>query len=71
MYVSENETTWINYTFSTFSSFPVFSVLHFALLLTLNRFAAIILPKYNVFFEPIRLYFSIALAWLSALGMNY
>uniref|UniRef100_A0A8R1Y5I8 G-protein coupled receptors family 1 profile domain-containing protein n=1 Tax=Onchocerca volvulus TaxID=6282 RepID=A0A8R1Y5I8_ONCVO len=66
-----NQTTWINNTFSTFNTFSIFAVLHFSLLLTLNRFVAFVLPKYNAFFESTRLYFLIAFVWLSVLGITF
>ncbi|VDN95599.1 unnamed protein product [Brugia pahangi] len=62
-----NETTWINRAFSTSNTFSLFSILHFSLLLTLNRFVALILPKYYAFFESAKLYFLIAFVWLSVL----
>lgn len=65
-----NETTWINHSFSTFNTFSLFSVLHFSFLLTLNRFVALISPKYYSFFESIRLYFMFAFVWLSALAIT-
>uniref|UniRef100_A0A8R1TMB3 G_PROTEIN_RECEP_F1_2 domain-containing protein n=1 Tax=Onchocerca volvulus TaxID=6282 RepID=A0A8R1TMB3_ONCVO len=60
-----NQTTWINNTFSTFSTFPIYGVLHFSFLMTLNRFVVFILPKYNAFFKSARLYFLIILVWLT------
>uniref|UniRef100_A0A0R3RJP7 G_PROTEIN_RECEP_F1_2 domain-containing protein n=1 Tax=Elaeophora elaphi TaxID=1147741 RepID=A0A0R3RJP7_9BILA len=62
-----NETTWMNQTFSTLNTFSIFSVLHFSLLLALNRFVALILPKYYAFFESTRLHLIIAFVWLSSL----
>ncbi|KAK6105028.1 Caenorhabditis serpentine receptor-like protein class xa family protein [Brugia pahangi] len=65
-----NETTWINRAFSTSNTFSLFSILHFSLLLTLNRFVALILPKYYAFFESAKLYFLIAFVWLSVLAIT-
>ncbi|KAL3995250.1 Caenorhabditis serpentine receptor-like protein class xa family protein [Acanthocheilonema viteae] len=61
------ETTWINRTFSTFATFPYFSMLHFSFLLAINRFVALILPKYYFVFESAKLYIEIAVVWLSVL----
>uniref|UniRef100_A0A8R1XNP9 G_PROTEIN_RECEP_F1_2 domain-containing protein n=1 Tax=Onchocerca volvulus TaxID=6282 RepID=A0A8R1XNP9_ONCVO len=60
-----NQTTWINNTFSTFLTFPIYGILHFTYLLALNRFVVFILPKYNAFFKTARLYFLIILVWLT------
>uniref|UniRef100_A0A1I8F0R2 G_PROTEIN_RECEP_F1_2 domain-containing protein n=1 Tax=Wuchereria bancrofti TaxID=6293 RepID=A0A1I8F0R2_WUCBA len=65
-----NETTWINYSFSTFNTFSLFSILHFSFLLTVNRFVALILPKHYFFFESTKLYFMIAFVWLSVLAIT-
>uniref|UniRef100_A0A8R1XVU6 G protein-coupled receptor n=1 Tax=Onchocerca volvulus TaxID=6282 RepID=A0A8R1XVU6_ONCVO len=46
-----NQTTWINNTFSTFGTFPIYGILHFSFLMALNRFVVFILPKYNAFFK--------------------
>lgn len=65
-----SETTWINRAFSTSNTFSLFSILHFSLLLTLNRFVALILPKYRTFFKSAKLYFLIAVVWLSVLAIT-
>ncbi|VDO32227.1 unnamed protein product [Brugia timori] len=62
-----NETTWINHAFSTFDTFSFFSILHFSFLLTLNRFVALISPKYYHFFESAKLHSLIVFLWLSLL----
>ncbi|KAL3995174.1 putative integral membrane protein [Acanthocheilonema viteae] len=62
-----HQTTWIIRTSSTLKPFTFLSLLHFTLLLTLNRFVALILPKYNAFFESAKLYFIIVFMWFSAL----
>ncbi|KAK6104622.1 putative integral membrane protein [Brugia pahangi] len=59
------KTTWINRTFSTFATFPFFSILNFSFLLTMNRFVALILPKYYSIFRSAKLYILIFLVWLS------
>uniref|UniRef100_A0A8R1TM04 Uncharacterized protein n=1 Tax=Onchocerca volvulus TaxID=6282 RepID=A0A8R1TM04_ONCVO len=61
----------INNTFSTFTTFSIYALLHFSFLLALNRFVVFILPKYNAFFKSARLYFLIILVWLSVFGMIY
>ncbi|VDO44519.1 unnamed protein product, partial [Brugia timori] len=55
------KTTWINRTFSTFATFPFFSILNFSFLLTMNRFVALILPKYYSIFRSAKLYILIFL----------
>uniref|UniRef100_A0AAF5PZK6 G_PROTEIN_RECEP_F1_2 domain-containing protein n=2 Tax=Wuchereria bancrofti TaxID=6293 RepID=A0AAF5PZK6_WUCBA len=65
-----NEMVWINHVFATSNTFSLFSILHFSLLLTLNRFVAIILPKYYTLFESAKLYFLIAFIWFSALAIT-
>ncbi|KAL3995213.1 7 transmembrane receptor (rhodopsin family) protein [Acanthocheilonema viteae] len=65
-----NTTTWINITFSTSNTFSLFAILHFSLLLTLNRFVALISPKYNTFFESSKLNYLIAFVWLSLLAIT-
>ncbi|VDO46317.1 unnamed protein product [Brugia timori] len=65
-----SETTWINRAFSTLNTFSFFSILHFSLLLTLNRFVALILPKCYSLFESAKLYFLIAVVWLSVLAFT-
>ncbi|KAL3995215.1 Serpentine type 7TM GPCR chemoreceptor Srx family protein [Acanthocheilonema viteae] len=63
-------TTWINITFTTTGAFSFFAIIYFALLLALNRFVALILPKYNAFFESTKLYFLIAFVWLLLIVMQ-
>ncbi|EFO17361.2 hypothetical protein LOAG_11138 [Loa loa] len=57
--------TWIYNIFATMDSFSFIGTLHFAFLLTVNRFVAMNLPRFNVFFETVRFYFLIAFVWLS------
>ncbi|CAG9539344.1 unnamed protein product [Cercopithifilaria johnstoni] len=65
-----HQMTWIVRTTSSLKPFTFLSLIHFLLLLTINRFVALILPKYNEFFESAKLYFIIILIWFSALGIS-
>ncbi|CAG9530069.1 unnamed protein product [Cercopithifilaria johnstoni] len=66
----ENTKAWISIAFSTCKSFSLFVILHFSLLLAVNRFVALILPKYNAIFESTRLYFITAFMWLILLALQ-
>uniref|UniRef100_A0A8R1U331 G_PROTEIN_RECEP_F1_2 domain-containing protein n=1 Tax=Onchocerca volvulus TaxID=6282 RepID=A0A8R1U331_ONCVO len=66
-----DETRWINRTFATINTFSFYALLHFAFLWTLNRFLAIILPKYNAFFESKKLYFLLLFVWLTAFAISF
>uniref|UniRef100_A0A0N4T601 G_PROTEIN_RECEP_F1_2 domain-containing protein n=1 Tax=Brugia pahangi TaxID=6280 RepID=A0A0N4T601_BRUPA len=70
-FVLASETTWINRAFSTLNTFSFFSMLHFLLLLTLNRCVALFLPKRCSLFESAKLYFLIAFVWLSVLAITF
>ncbi|VDM12584.1 unnamed protein product [Wuchereria bancrofti] len=65
------KTTWTNRAFSNFATFPFFSILNFSFLLTMNRFVALILPKYYSIFQSAKLYMLIFLVWLSTLAFTY
>ncbi|CAG9529801.1 unnamed protein product, partial [Cercopithifilaria johnstoni] len=65
-----NTTAWIGIAFANCKSFSFFAILNFSLLLALNRFVAIALPKCNDIFESRRLYFLIAFVWLSLLAVQ-
>ncbi|CAG9540639.1 unnamed protein product [Cercopithifilaria johnstoni] len=56
--------------FASMNTFSFFGALHFTFLLTVNRFVAICLPKYNDFFESLKFYFLLICVWFSALGLT-
>ncbi|KAK6105807.1 7 transmembrane receptor (rhodopsin family) protein [Brugia pahangi] len=45
-------------------------MLHFSFVLSLNRFVAIVLPKFNAFFESGKLYFLFLFVWLTAFAIS-
>uniref|UniRef100_A0AAF5Q2C4 G-protein coupled receptors family 1 profile domain-containing protein n=1 Tax=Wuchereria bancrofti TaxID=6293 RepID=A0AAF5Q2C4_WUCBA len=47
--------------------FSTFATIHFSFVLTLNRFVAIVLPKFNAFFDSAKLYFLFLFVWLTTL----
>ncbi|VDN83165.1 unnamed protein product [Brugia pahangi] len=63
--------TWMNFAFCTVRIFSTFATVHFSFVLSLNRFVAIVLPKFNAFFESGKLYFLFLFAWLTAFGMTF
>uniref|UniRef100_A0A8R1TMI1 G_PROTEIN_RECEP_F1_2 domain-containing protein n=1 Tax=Onchocerca volvulus TaxID=6282 RepID=A0A8R1TMI1_ONCVO len=65
-----HQTTLVTHVFSFLKSFSIFSALHFTFLLTLNRFVIQILPKYNSFFESLRLHFLLSFVWLSVFAIT-
>ncbi|CAG9530740.1 unnamed protein product [Cercopithifilaria johnstoni] len=56
--------------FASMNTVSFFGILHFTFLLTVNRFVAICLPKYNGIFESIKLYFLLICAWFSVFGFS-
>ncbi|KAL3995171.1 7 transmembrane receptor (rhodopsin family) protein [Acanthocheilonema viteae] len=62
--------TWIYSMFVTINTFSFTGTLHFAFLLTVNRFAAVTSPNFNAFFESVKFYFLIAFVWLSVLVLS-
>ncbi|KAL3995170.1 7 transmembrane receptor (rhodopsin family) protein [Acanthocheilonema viteae] len=62
--------TWIYSMFVTINTFSFTGTLHFAFLLTVNRFAAVNSPNFNAFFESVKFYFLIAFVWLSVLVLS-
>uniref|UniRef100_A0A8R1XSX6 G_PROTEIN_RECEP_F1_2 domain-containing protein n=1 Tax=Onchocerca volvulus TaxID=6282 RepID=A0A8R1XSX6_ONCVO len=60
------ETTWIHSIFATMNTFSFFAMLHFTLLLAVNRFVIINMPKFSAFFESSKFYFLIVCVWISA-----
>ncbi|KAM3718675.1 putative sugar efflux transporter [Dirofilaria immitis] len=61
--------TWIYSIFATMDSFSFIATLHFAFILTVNRFVAMNFSKFNVFFESVKFYFLIAFVWLSVFAL--
>uniref|UniRef100_A0A2K6WMK5 G-protein coupled receptors family 1 profile domain-containing protein n=1 Tax=Onchocerca volvulus TaxID=6282 RepID=A0A2K6WMK5_ONCVO len=59
-----HQTTWETHISSFLKPFSLLSTLHFTFLLTLNRFITQISPKYNSFFESVKLYFLLSFVWL-------
>uniref|UniRef100_A0AAF5Q5S5 G-protein coupled receptors family 1 profile domain-containing protein n=1 Tax=Wuchereria bancrofti TaxID=6293 RepID=A0AAF5Q5S5_WUCBA len=64
------KTTWINHSSCTIYVYSSFVMLHFSFVLTLNRFVAIVLPKFNVFLESSKLYFLFLFVWLTAFAIS-
>ncbi|KAL3995177.1 7 transmembrane receptor (rhodopsin family) protein [Acanthocheilonema viteae] len=62
--------TWVYSIFVTIDTFSFIGTLHFAFLLTVNRFAAVNSPNFNAFFESVKFYFLIASVWLSVLVLS-
>ncbi|VIO95438.1 Uncharacterized protein BM_BM14312 [Brugia malayi] len=50
--------------FCKIRAYSTIAMVYFSFLLTLNRFIVIILPKYNVLFQSIKLYVLLLLMWL-------
>uniref|UniRef100_A0A8R1U2S5 G_PROTEIN_RECEP_F1_2 domain-containing protein n=1 Tax=Onchocerca volvulus TaxID=6282 RepID=A0A8R1U2S5_ONCVO len=65
-----HQTTWETHISSFLKSFSLLSALHFTFLLTLNRFITQISPKYNSFFESVKLYFLLSFVWLSVFAIT-
>uniref|UniRef100_A0A8R1Y407 G_PROTEIN_RECEP_F1_2 domain-containing protein n=1 Tax=Onchocerca volvulus TaxID=6282 RepID=A0A8R1Y407_ONCVO len=65
-----HQTTWDMHVFLFLKPFSIFSSLHFTFLLTLNRFVTQISPKYNSFFESVKLYFLLSFVWLSIFAIT-
>ncbi|VIO90074.1 Uncharacterized protein BM_BM14232 [Brugia malayi] len=65
------KTAWINRIFATINVFSFYDILCFSFLLTLNRFVAIILPKYIVLFESTKLYFVLFFTWLTVFALTF
>ncbi|OZC07082.1 hypothetical protein X798_05887, partial [Onchocerca flexuosa] len=62
--------TWTHSVFATIDTFSFFAALHFTFLMAVNRFVATNMPKLNVFFESVKLYFLLACVWLFILVIS-
>ncbi|KAL3995175.1 7 transmembrane receptor (rhodopsin family) protein [Acanthocheilonema viteae] len=62
--------TWVYSIFVTIDTFSFIGTLHFAFLLTVNRFVAVNSPNFNAFFESVKFYFLITFVWLSVLVLS-
>uniref|UniRef100_A0A0R3RN37 G_PROTEIN_RECEP_F1_2 domain-containing protein n=1 Tax=Elaeophora elaphi TaxID=1147741 RepID=A0A0R3RN37_9BILA len=67
IYFKRRKKRWstVNHTFSNVKTFTFYAALNFTFLLTLNRFAALILSKYNNFYESTKLHLLSLFALLS------
>ncbi|VDO44898.1 unnamed protein product [Brugia timori] len=63
--------TWMNFAFCTVRIFSTFATIHFSFVLSLNRFVAVVLPKFNALFESGKLYFLFLFAWLTAFVKDF
>ncbi|VDO39444.1 unnamed protein product, partial [Brugia timori] len=57
--------------FCKIRAYSTIAMVYFSFLLTLNRFIVIILPKYNVLFQSIKLYVLLLLMWLISFATSF